>query len=69
VHPFIDDGKQLPALYTPYNYELGVDLREQMTLCGSGDVFTIPANLERSFDQISRGVAHMFFSAAGAGAV
>jgi agmatinase len=44
-------------------------LREQMTLCDAGDVFTIPANLERSFDQISRGVAHVFFSAAGAGAV
>ena len=51
--------RRISALYTPYNYELGVDLREQMTLCDAGDVFTIPANLEKSFDQITRGVAHV----------
>ena len=34
--------RRISALYTPYNYELGVDLREQMTLCDAGDVFTIP---------------------------
>jgi agmatinase len=56
--------RRISALYTPYNYELGVDLREQMTLCDVGDVFTIPANLEKSFDQISRGVAHVFSSGA-----
>jgi agmatinase len=56
--------RRISALYTPYNYELGVDLREQMTLCDAGDVFTIPANLEKSFDQITRGVAHIFSSGA-----
>src|SRR5260221_1413726 len=56
--------RRISALYTPYNYELGVDLREQMTLCDAGDVFTIPANLEKSFDQISRAVAHVFSSGA-----
>ncbi len=56
--------RRISALYTPYNYELGVDLREQMTLCDAGDVFTIPANLEKSFDQISRGVAHVASSGA-----
>ncbi|ASP22269.1 proclavaminate amidinohydrolase [Antarctobacter heliothermus] len=54
--------RKISALYTPYNYELGVDLREQMTLCDAGDVFTIPANLEKSFDQISRAVSHVFSS-------
>ncbi len=29
--------RRISALYTPYNYELGVDLREQMTLCDAGD--------------------------------
>ncbi len=33
-----------------------------MTLCDAGDVFTIPANLEKSFDQITRGVSAMSFS-------
>jgi agmatinase len=56
--------RRISALYTPYNYELGVDLREQMSLCDAGDVFTIPANLEKSFDQISRAVAHVFSSGA-----
>lgn len=51
--------RRISALYTPYNYEMGVDLREQMTLCDAGDVFTIPANLEKSFDQISNAVAHI----------
>jgi agmatinase len=56
--------RRISALYTPYNYERGVDLREQMTLCDVGDVFAIPGNLEKSFDQISRGVAHVFSSGA-----
>ena len=56
--------RRISALYTPYNYEMGVDLREQMTLCDVGDVFTIPANLEKSFDQISKACAHVFASGA-----
>jgi agmatinase len=56
--------RRISALYTPYNFEMGVDLREQMTLCDAGDVFVIPGNLEKSFDQISRGVAHVFSSGA-----
>ena len=51
--------RKISALYTPYNYEMAIDLREQMTLCDAGDVFTIPANLEKSFDQISRAVSHV----------
>ena len=56
--------RKISALYTPYNYELGVDLREQMTLCDVGDVFTIPGNIEKTFDQTSRAVAHVFSSGA-----
>mmetsp|Transcript_6554 Transcript_6554/g.8518 ORF Transcript_6554/g.8518 Transcript_6554/m.8518 type:complete len:408 (-) Transcript_6554:135-1358(-) len=52
--------RRISALYTPYNYERGIDLREQMSLCDAGDVFTIPANIEKSFDQISNAVAHVF---------
>jgi len=52
--------RRISALYTPYNFELGVDLREQITLCDLGDIFTIPANNEKSFNQISKGVAHVF---------
>ncbi|HEX4881401.1 MAG TPA: agmatinase family protein, partial [Porticoccaceae bacterium] len=56
--------RKISALYTPYNYELGVDLREQMNLCDAGDVFVIPANIEKTFDQISRGIGHIFASGA-----
>ncbi|HEV3175304.1 MAG TPA: agmatinase family protein [Stellaceae bacterium] len=56
--------RRISALYTPYNYELGVDLREQMSLCDAGDVFTIPANLEKTFDQVTRAVSHVFSSGA-----
>jgi agmatinase len=56
--------RKISALYTPYNFELGVDLREQITLCDVGDIFTIPANNEKSFDQISKGIAHIFSSGA-----
>lgn len=56
--------RKISALYTPYNYEIGVDLREQMSLCDAGDIFTIPANIEKSFDQISKGVGHIFASGA-----
>ncbi|MFB6275397.1 MAG: agmatinase [Halothece sp.] len=56
--------RKISALYTPYNFELGVDLREQIRLCDVGDIFTIPGNNEKSFDQISKGVAHIFKSGA-----
>ena len=52
--------RRISALYTPYNFEVGVGLREQMTMCDLRDVFTIPANLEKTFNQISRAVAHVF---------
>lgn len=48
--------RRISALYTPYNYEMGIDLREQMSLCDAGDVFTIPANIEKTFDQVSSSV-------------
>ncbi len=56
--------RRISALYTPYNYEMGIDLREEMSLCDVGDVFTIPANIEKTFDQISRAVSHVFSSGA-----
>jgi len=56
--------RKISALYTPYNFEMGVDLREQMTLCDAGDIFTIPANIEKTFDQISNAVAYIGASGA-----
>jgi agmatinase len=56
--------RRISALYNTYNFDLGVDLREQISLADFGDVFVIPANIEKAFDQISRAVSHMFASGA-----
>ena len=49
-------------LFGTYNFELGVDLREQFNMVDIGDVVTIPGNLEKSFDQIDRAMAHVVSS-------
>lgn len=56
--------RRISALYGTYSFELGVDLRESVTIADIGDIFTIPGNLEKSFDQISKGVSHVFASGA-----
>ena len=54
--------RRISALYGPYSFELGVDLRESITIADLGDVFTIPGSIEKSFDQISKAVSHVFAS-------
>ncbi len=56
--------RRISALYGTYSFELGVDLRESITMCDLGDVFTIPGNIEKTFDQISRATSHVFASGA-----
>ena len=48
--------RKISALYTPYNYEMGVDLREQISICDVGDIFTIPANNEKVLIKFQRGL-------------
>lgn len=50
--------RRISSLYTTYNFELGVDLRESLKLCDIGDVFC-PANITKSHDQITKAVAHV----------
>ena len=40
-------------VYTAYNFELGVDLRESLKMCDVGDIFC-PANITKGHDQITR---------------
>jgi len=56
--------RKISALYGPYSFELGVDLRESITMCDIGDIFTIPGNIEKTFDQISKAVGHVYASGA-----
>lgn len=51
--------RRISGLYGTYSFELGVDLRESITMADVGDVFTIPANIEKTFDQVSRAIAHL----------
>lgn len=51
-------------LFGTYSYEYGVDLREQLNMVDIGDVCTIPANIEKSFDQIDKAMAHVAASGA-----
>lgn len=56
--------RKISALYGTYSFELGVDLRESLTIADLGDVFTIPANIEKTFDQIAKAVSHVYASGA-----
>ena len=56
--------RKISGLYGPYSFELGVDLRESLSMCDLGDIFTIPGNIEKTFDQISKATAHVFESGA-----
>ena len=49
--------RRISALYDSYSVDLAVDLQEELDLVDVGDVFVIPSNIEKSFDQIDRGVS------------
>lgn len=51
-------------MFRTYSFELGVGLRESIAIADLGDIFTILANIEKCFDQISKGVGHVYQSGA-----
>jgi agmatinase len=54
-----DAMRTISSLSNGYNFELGVDLYESLSMVDVGDVTVIPANLEKSFDQIDLAVAYI----------
>jgi agmatinase len=54
--------RRISTLCSPYHFELDLDIREHISLCDLGDVFVIPSDLTKSFDQIARAVSHIFRS-------
>jgi agmatinase len=54
-----DAMRRISALSSGYNTERGVDLYESLKMVDVGDISVIPGNLEKSFDQIDRGVAYL----------
>lgn len=51
--------RSVSALGTGYNFEMGVDLFESLEIVDVGDVTVIPANIEKSFDQIDKAIAYI----------
>src|SRR5436189_4150804 len=51
--------RRISLLGTGYNPSLGVDLVESLNMVDAGDVNVIPANIEKSFDQIDKAVAYV----------
>ena len=52
--------RRISALYDGYSLDLGVDILEELEICDIGDIFVIPSNIEKTFDQIDRAVAHIY---------
>jgi agmatinase len=51
--------RRISLLGTGYNPSMGVDLVESLNMVDAGDVNVIPANIEKSFDQIDKAVSYI----------
>ncbi|MCC6944662.1 MAG: agmatinase family protein, partial [Thermomicrobiales bacterium] len=51
--------RAVTSLSLGYSFELGVDLYESLRMVDAGDISIIPANIEKSFDQIDKAVAFL----------
>jgi agmatinase len=49
--------RRISALYDSYSVDMAIDLEEELDLVDLGDIFVIPSNIEKSFDQIDRAVS------------
>ena len=54
--------RQISALYDGYSVDAAVDLQEELDLCDAGDIFVIPGNIEKTFDQVTKAVSHIYTS-------
>jgi agmatinase len=51
--------RRMSSLGHGYNPEMGVDLIESLAMVDVGDVSVIPANIEKSFDQVARAIGYL----------
>lgn len=54
-----DAIRRASALGYGYNPERGIDLREALNMADVGDIQVIPANIEKSFDQIALAIGYI----------
>lgn len=50
--------RSISKLYRPYHFEAGIDLKESLSICDLGDIYSIH-NLEKQYDQLSKAVGHV----------
>ena len=51
--------RAISALNSGYNFETGVDLWESLDMIDVGDITVIPANIEKTFDQIDKAIGYI----------
>lgn len=56
--------RRISAVYDGYSVDGGVDLFEELDFCDAGDIFVIPGNIEKTFDQVSMAISHIYTSGA-----
>jgi agmatinase len=56
--------RRISALYDGYCVDGAVDLFEELDMCDAGDIFVIPGSIEKTFDQVSKAVSHIYTSGA-----
>lgn len=51
--------RAISGLGSGYNFETGVDLWESLDIVDVGDISVIPANIEKTFDQIDKAIGYL----------
>lgn len=51
--------RETSKVYDAYSPDLGMDLLEEVSICDVGDIFVIPSNIEKTFDQVDLGITHI----------
>ena len=52
--------RRISALYDGYSIDGAVDIYEELDMCDIGDVFVIPGNIEKTFDQVTKAISHIY---------
>ena len=51
--------RRISGVYDAYSPDMGMDLLEEIKIGDAGDIFVIPANIEKTFDQVDLGISHI----------
>lgn len=51
--------RDISGVFDAYSPDLGMDLLEEISIGDAGDVFVIPSNIEKTFDQVDLGISHI----------